>query len=33
MPEISIIINGVENPLKGLNPNKALGPDEISPKL
>lgn len=33
MPEISITLNGVENLLKSLNPNKASGPDEISPRL
>ena len=33
MPEITITQDGVEKLLKGLNPNKASGPDEISPKL
>ena len=33
MPEISITVKGTENLLKSLNPNKASGPDEISPKL
>ena len=33
MPEITITVNGVEGLLKGLNPNKASGPDEISPRL
>lgn len=33
MPEISITLNGVEKLLKGLNPNKASGPDQISPRL
>ena len=33
MPDISITITGTENLLKNLNPNKASGPDEISPKL
>ena len=28
-----ITIKGTENPLKGLNPKKASGPDEISPGL
>ena len=33
MPEITITSKGVEGLLKGLNPNKASGPDEISPRL
>ena len=33
MPEITITVNGVEGLRKGLNPNKASGPDEISPRL
>ena len=33
MPEITITDKGVEGLLKGLNPNKASGPDEISPRL
>ena len=33
MPEIIISQDGVETLLKGLNPNKASGPDELSPKL
>ena len=33
MPDISITTTGTENLLKNLNPNKASGPDEISPKL
>ena len=33
MPDISITITGTENLLKNLNPNKASGPDEISPRL
>ena len=33
MPDISITNTGTENLLKNLNPNKASGPDEISPKL
>ena len=33
MPEITITVNGVEGLLKGLNPNKASGPDEISHRL
>ena len=32
-PEITITSKGVEGLLKGLNPNKASGPDEISPRL
>ena len=33
MPEITITNQGVEGLLKDLNPNKASGPDEISPRL
>ena len=33
MPEITITDKRVEGLLKGLNPNKASGPDEISPRL
>ena len=33
MPPITITQKGVNNLLKGLNPNKASGPDEISPRL
>ena len=33
MPEITITNKGVEGLLKDLNPNKASGPDEISPRL
>ena len=33
MPEITITSKGVEGLLKGLNPNKASGPGEISPRL
>ena len=33
MPEINITDKGVEGLFKGLNPNKASGPDEISPRL
>ena len=33
MPKITITSKGVEGLLKGLNPNKASGPDEISPRL
>ena len=33
MSEITITNKGVESLLKDLNPNKASGPDEISPRL
>ena len=33
MPQITITSKGVEGLLKGLNSNKASGPDEISPRL
>ena len=33
MPEITITDKGVECLFKGLNPNKASGPDGISPRL
>jgi hypothetical protein len=33
MPEESILEDGVKKLLKGLNPNKASGPDQISPRL
>ena len=33
VPEITITNKGVEGLLKDLNPNKASGPDEISPRL
>ena len=33
MPSITITVQGVDKLLTGLNPNKAQGPDEISPRL
>jgi hypothetical protein len=33
MPEISISVEGVDKLLLGLSPNKACGPDEISPRI
>ena len=33
MPEINITEDGVNKLLRGLNPNKASGPDQISPRL
>ena len=33
MPEIEITVKGVEKLLSGLNPNKATGPDGISPRI
>ena len=33
MPPITITVQGVGKLLTGLNPNKAQGPDEISPRL
>jgi len=33
MPPITITVQGVNKLLTGLNPNKAQGPDEISPRL
>jgi len=33
MPPITITVQGVDKLLTGLNPNKAQGPDEISPWL
>jgi len=33
MPPITITVQGVVKLLTGLNPNKAQGPDEISPRL
>ena len=33
MPDITISVNGAEILLKSLNPNKASGPDQISPRL
>ena len=33
MPPITITVQGVDKLLTGLNPNKAQGPDEISPRL
>jgi hypothetical protein len=33
MPEITITENGVEKLLQNLNPNKACGPDELTPRL
>ena len=33
MPEINITVGGVVKILKGLNPSKASGPDEIHPKI
>jgi len=33
MPPITITVQGVDKLLTGLNPNKAQGPDEISPGL
>ena len=33
MPEINITIQGVEKLLSGLDPNKATGPDGISPRI
>ena len=33
MTTINISLNGVETLLKNLNPDKASGPDEISPRL
>ena len=32
MPEITITENGVEKLLQNLNPNKACGPDELTPR-
>ncbi len=33
MPQVNISIEGVEKLLKGLNPSKASGPGELSPRL
>ena len=33
MPPINITVTGVEKLLNGLNPHKAAGPDELSPKI
>ena len=33
MPAISITIHGIENLLGNLDPNKAMGPDKISPYM
>ena len=33
MNDISIHVNGVENPLKNINPHKAKGPDEINGRV
>jgi len=33
MPPITTTVQGVDKLLTGLNPNKAQGPDEISPRL
>ena len=33
MDEIFVTKEGVTKPLKGLNPSKALGPDELRPRV